>query len=329
MKRVLDIVIRMNNKFLIALVLIIIIGVISGCYPTGDVDEPRTYRYRTGTQGLVLNFPADGFTQLYENEDDVRLSIEIKNRGAFPQPEETDDFYGYVWIGGFDMSILELEPDAGDNRLDPVALEGKNPVNMEGGKDAFVFVGDTYDLPGGVPSYRTPIIVTATYLYKTVATPTVCVDPHPRSTEVREKVCRISEYGSIALAGSQGAPVAITSIEEDVTSNYLLFRIYVQNVGNGLVIPIGGIQEDPNLGYDWDELNKVEVGYVSVGNVPMDDCRPDDFIKLENNRGYMLCRVNINNLGTTTYKAPLNVELEYGYSSSVRKDIEIIKEVLY
>lgn len=319
----------MNNKFLMVLSLIVIIFLISGCRTPRGVEKPMRYQYRTGSEGLVLNFPTNGFTRLYENEDDVRMTVEIRNRGAFPQPEETGEFYGYIWVGGFDKSILELEPDADNNRLDAVSLEGKSPINMEGGREAVVFVGDIYNLPGGVPYYRTPIIATTTYFYKTVAAPTVCVDPYPRSAEVREKVCRIREYGSIAISGSQGAPVAITTIEEDATSDYLLFRIHMQNVGGGLVIPIGDIHEDPNLGYDWDELNRVEIGDVSVGNIPMDDCRPDDFIKLENNRGYMLCRIRTTTLGANTYNAPLNIELEYGYSSSVRKEIEIVKEVQF
>ncbi len=319
----------MNNKFLMVLSLMIIILLISGCGVPRGVEEPRSYNYRTGSQGLVLSFPADGFTRLYEYEDDVRMLVEVRNRGAFPQPEETGEFYGYIWVGGFDRSILELEPDTANNVLDEFSLEGKSPINMEGGRDAVVFTGDVFGLPGGVPFYRTPIIVTATYEYKTIAAPTICVDPYPRSSEVREKVCQIYEYGSMAISGSQGAPVAITSIEEDATSGYLLFRIHVQNVGGGLVIPIGDIFEDPNLGYDWDELNRVYIGDVSVGNVPVDDCRPDDYIKLENNRGYMLCRISTARLGSPTYKAPLNVELNYGYSSSVRKDIEIVKDVQF
>ena len=306
---------------------------LSGCtgYPR-NADIPREIQFRTGSQGLELRFPADTPTRLYEN-DMVKFLVEIRNRGAFPQFDERGEFNGFLWVGGYDKSVVELLPQEGHRQLDANALEGKSEVNLDGGYSGVVIEGTTFNLPQGTSYYRTPIIVTATYWYKTIATSTVCIDPNPRSPDIREKVCRITEYGNVALSGSQGAPVAITNIEEDVTADNLLFKIYVQNVGGGMVIDENDIDNDPNQGYEWDSLDWVYIKDVSIGNVHLDEagqCRPDigEFLKLINGKGYIFCKMSTASIDSV-YKAPLNVQLEYAYANSIQRDIEIFRELNY
>lgn len=317
----------------VLMVVTVIVVFLSGCtgYPRG-VEPPREMNYRTGSQGLELRFPADTPTRLYEN-DEARFLVEIRNRGAFPQFDEMGEFNGFLWVGGYDNSVIELIPQEGHRQLDGNALEGKSEVNVEGGYSGVVIEGRTFSLPQGTPYYRTPIIVTATYWYKTIATSTVCIDPNPRSPDVREKVCRISDYGSVALSGSQGAPVAITNVEEDVTANNLLFKIYVQNVGGGMIIDENNIDNDPNQGYEWDSLDWVYIKDVSVGNIHLDEagqCRPDigEYLKLINGRGYIFCKMSTASIGTV-YKAPLNIQLQYAYANSIQRDIEVFRELNY
>ena len=305
----------------------VVLILIIGCSGVRTREPKRSVDYRTGSEGLVLDIVSD-FDRIYEFDQDVNVVVEVRNRGAFPQAGETIE--AYIWAGGFDTDILELRTETGNGALDTTSLEGKSPVNLDGGYTAAVFEADVHDLPSGTPSYKTPIIIDATYKYKTIASPIICVDPNPSITEIKERVCEVGQYGSVSLKGSQGAPVAVTRVEEDVTSNYILFRIYVDNVGGGRVIPKDGShgpQWNPNKGYDWDELNKVYINRVTVGNTDVDSCSPDvgSNIDVEKGRGYILCRFQAT--GDGVYKSPLNIELEYGYQSSIRQDIEVIKEV--
>lgn len=319
-----------KKVFILAIIVAIVLAGCTG-YPRG-VEPPRETNYRTGSQGLELWFPADTPRRLFEN-DDVQFLVEIRNRGAFPQFDEVEEFNGYLWVGGYDDSVIELQPQGGDRQLDVNMLEGKSEVNIDGGYSAVVIEGRTFNLPQGTPFYRTPIIVTATYWYKTIASPTVCIDPNPRSPDVREKVCEVWDYGSVSLSGSQGAPVAITTIEEDVTANNLLFKIYVQNVGDGLIIDENDIDKDPNTGYEWDSLDWVYIKDISIGNIHLDEsgqCRPDvgEYLKLINDRGYIFCKMSTANINTV-YNAPLNIQLEYAYSDSIQRDIEVFRELNY
>ena len=200
----------------------------------------------------------------------------------------------------------------------------------------------TLGLPTGMPFYRPRLIVTATYLYKTIANPMVCVDPAPRSTKVREKVCEIGDYSSVgrgggsgrggsvgAGLGSQGAPIAVTRIEEDVASDAILFKIYIQNVGDGLVIPQNKILTNPNEGYDWRYMNEVEVD-IRLGNLPEPPkCKPSDGkVELIDGRGFIFCSFSKQGI-SQAYVTPLNIILKYGYSNSIERDIEIFEEIIF
>ena len=325
--------IKMEKKGVFMAILIILVLTLSGCKTTRD--EPSEINYRTGTEGLTVTFPTDTPTELYENDNNVRFIVEVRNKGAFPQNEEIGDFNGKLWIGGYDDSILTITPldssSIGNGvELKRNELEGKSVYNRDGGYSAVEFKANINDLPDGMPVYEPTIIVTATYKYTTIANPIICVDPEPRSTRVREKVCSIEDSISV---GSQGAPIAVTRVEESVTSNDFLFKIFIENLGNGFVIPTTEVGNDPNKGYDWRNTNTVKRGKISVGDIPMTECRPDINIQLIDGKGYIFCRLNkgVNSAISEgkTYETALNIKLDYGYTTSEEKKIKIFEEVSF
>lgn len=340
--------VKMEKKGVLIAILIILILIGAGCRST-RTDEPEEVNYRTGTEGLAIRFPTDTPTQVYERDKDVRFIVEVRNRGAFPQSEEIDEFRGKLWIGGYDDKILKIFPRLGSSvefGVDLVReeLEGKSPYNRDGGYSAVEFQMDVGDLPDGMPYYRPRIIVTTSYLYKTLANPIICVDPEPRSTRIREKVCEISDYAGVGTGGgsgkggsvgaglgSQGAPIAVTRVEEDVTTNDILFKIYIQNVGQGLVILESDIDQNPNEGYDWRDMNLVRVEDIKVGNIRMTECRPSigRDVQLIEDKGYIFCRLDKSVAEGKAYVTPLNIVLSYGYTTSEEKEIEVFEEVSF
>ncbi|MBW2983731.1 hypothetical protein KY361_01305 [Candidatus Woesearchaeota archaeon] len=316
----------MNKKMAGLFFLVIVIG-ISGCREYEGEPTSEAMDYRTGSEGLVLEFPIDTITRVYENDPDVRMMVEIRNRGAFPQYDQIGQLNGRIWVGGFPRDIIDLRPES--DLLDDEALEGKSSYNLEGGYDGIIISGPAYELPQGTPYYPTKLIVTATYNYETIGSAKVCIDPFPRGTTVREKVCDVYDYSSISL-GTQGAPIAVTSIEEEATHRNLLFKIYVEDVGDGLLIDENDVAKNPNRGYDWDKLNKVRLVDVTVGNRMMTECRPDvgNYLTLIDGKGYIFCQLNTAGIDSV-YTTPLNIKLRYAYANSVSKDIEIFEEVEY
>lgn len=340
--------IKMVKKRVLIAILVVLIFLISGC-KRADVDEPTEYNYRTGTQGLELKFPTNIPTELYENDRDARFMVEVRNKGAFPQSGEVEEFNGKLWVGGHDERILKIYPRLGSSisqgvNLDGQELEGKSVYNRDGGYSGVEFQIDVGELPEGMPYYRPRLIVTTSYLYKTIANPMICVDPEPRSTRVREKVCDIGDYASVGSGGgsgsggrvgsgvgSQGAPIAVTRIEEDVTGTDIIFKIYIQNIGQGLVILESDIDQNPNEGYDWRDMNLVRIEDIKVGNIRMTECRPSigRDVQLIDEKGYIFCRLDKSVAEGKAYVTPLNIVLSYGYTTSIERDIEIFEEVSF
>jgi hypothetical protein len=337
----------------VSIVVFIVILLMSGCSPY-RTDEPQEVNYRVGTEGLTMRLPTDTPTQIYERDSDVRFIVEVRNKGAFPQSDEVDEFRGKLWVGGFDDRILQIYPRLGSSieygvDLFGEELEGKSPYNQDGGYSAVEFQMDVGELPQGMPYYRPRLIITSSYFYKTIANPMICVDPEPRSTRIREKVCEIGDYGAVGTGGgsgrggsvgsglgSQGAPIAVTRVEEDVTTTDILFKIYIQNLGSGengrgLVILESDIDLNPNEGYDWRDMNLVRIEDIRVGNLPMTECRPSigRDVQLIEDKGYIFCRLDKAAAGGKAYVTPLNIVLSYGYTTSVQRDVEIFEEVSF
>ena len=325
--------VKMEKKGFLIICLVLIILIFIGCKPT-KTDGPSEVNYRTGTQGLVLEFPVDTPNQIYEGDQNIRFSIDVRNKGAFPQSDELMDTIGHLWIGGYDSNLLTISPvppaniDEGVD-LSGEELEGVSPYNLNGGHTTTEFQINANPLPKGTSYYKPNLIFTASYLYKTLASPMICIDPEPRSTRIREKVCTIQQSMSL---GSQGAPVSVSKIEEDVTGTDFLFKIYIDNVGGGLIIPESRVDENPNQGYDWKELNKVKIDEVSIGNTQnMMVCRPivGSDVQLIDGKGYIFCRLAKTVVEGKSYETPLNVKLSYGYTTSAQKTIEVFEVVSF
>ena len=120
----------------------------------------------------------------------------------------------------------------------------------------------------------------------------------------------------------------MSRVEEEVTSGSIIFRIEIQNSGKGLVINENDIARDPNAGYDWRDLNLVEIEEISVGNQDILDCKPSvgEFVRLINNKGFIICRLRTTGINSV-YTTPMNIKLRYGYSSSIRKEIDVVNDI--
>jgi hypothetical protein len=164
--------------------------------------------------------------------------------------------------------------------------------------------------------------LTNCYLYTTFAAPLVCIDPDPYS-DVR-KVCSPDQ---LSFSGSQGAPIAITSIEQEASPRRSTFRINIQNVGRGEVFDAGQIQKCSPYIADRvrpSDKNVVYVGDIRIGNQRLIDCTPRGFVRLQNGRGTITCSYPYEFVGLqSAYETPLYVELWYGYSDTELRQMQI------
>ncbi len=303
-------------KILMFMCLIIFL---TGCQLKKTDRASEDYRY--GTQGLVLNF-LQNFppSRLYDDEP-FDVTLETANTGAYDAGGVNDK----VYLSGFDPSIITSISINGEKLP---ALEGKNAFNPQGTFDYVSFKGILRNLRSrNIDKYPFRLFATACYNYKTFSSSNICIDPDPYSPTTKEKVC-IPQ--SISL-GNQGAPIAISSVDVEASPGRTRFKIHINNAGGGEVFKGGANYLSKCSPYnpsglefndmDYIKLNKVEVSGVSI----LSSCKPlnNGYLKLTNNYGFVICEIG-SPKGSSAYVTPLVIELDYGYRSSVSKNVEIL-----
>jgi hypothetical protein len=129
----------------------------------------------------------------------------------------------------------------------------------------------------------------------------------------------------MTLSGGQGGPVGVTRIEQEIGSNSIHFRVYIKNMGGGSVIRTTGFDECP-FDLELEHLNRVGVTIdTSFDTSPR--CTPSgtssDPVFLVNGEGFIYCSFR-KPTAESAYLTPLNIQLDYIYSSAISRQVDII-----
>jgi hypothetical protein len=206
-------------------------------------------------------------------------------------------------------------------------MKGDNSAYPGGDIDFKTFkVQMTSRWPAGQDYFNIPYQIKTCYAYTTFVSPMLCIDPDPFSDE--RKVCNAETY---TWGGSQGAPVAVTRVQQTNTGKELLIELTIKNVGPGRVWDAGYLegcspyfpgQVKPKM------LNTVYLGYAYVGDRPL-DCTNYYQVRLDPNtqEARITCRYDMttaDDIGSG-YQIPLKMELWYGYEETVSQQITVRK----
>ena len=301
----------MIKKTIIYTILILTI-IIAGCTGGSNTKgQNQNVNYHSGTKGLELKFynkaPPD---KIYKGMP-LDVMVEYSNKGAYNIQG------GKIYLSGFDPRYVSFSP----SYLENLVAEGKNVFNPDGKitttqtfTDSSVGAG----IPDSVDKIKQTIKATACYIYRTEASIDVCINPKTINS-LTEDICQVQ---TVSPSGGQGAPIAITKVEEEVYQNTIQFRIYFQNVGGGTVMKSNVIDHCDTM------LNRMDANKLDVISVSFSDkgmrCDPQNPVNVdETGKGFIFCKYTGADLGQSAYKTTLKVELEYGYRTSIQKDVEI------
>ncbi len=292
--------------------LILILFALSSCSP-GSRGNPREgeiqqREYHTGSQGLTLRFlPGSPPESVYKG-DPLSIVVEYSNKGAY------DITNGHLYISGYDKSYITFTREY---MLD-LNAKGKSEFNPLGElSKTFEFNDPAVSMPTHVDVYSPKFLVTACYEYKTEAFKEVCIDPDPFSIAPQEKVCTVHDVSF----GTQGAPVAVTHVEETTSKNRVQFRTHISNVGGGTVISDNAPISECHKRLKRDDIDKVKVrAKFSNKNLR---CEPET-VRLVNGKGIAVCSYE-GDLGDEAYLTVLNIELFYGYRTSIQGRTDIYR----
>ncbi|MFA6073253.1 MAG: hypothetical protein WC758_04020 [Candidatus Woesearchaeota archaeon] len=221
------------------------------------------------------------------------------------------------------ISSLNFEAIGGST----FTLKGDNAVSPGGDIDFKTFqVQMIAPWPAGQDYFRIPYQLKSCYGYTTFVSPMICIDPDPFSTE--KKVCTSSTY---TWGGSQGAPVAVTRLQQTNTGKEVVLDITIKNIGPGTVWDAGYMEScSPYMpgSVKANMLNTVYIGYAYIGTKAL-DCTNYYRIRLDptTKDARFICRYDMSdadNVGSA-YAIPLRMELWYGYEETISQQLTIRK----
>lgn len=306
-----------------------------------------------------INAFGDQFNQWVGTFECLGIDISIRNGYWNANIATIGELIGWDWlgdisIGGFNDNItsggfsLNIEGDHTDFDM-TIMYHGlglvliMSPMTFEsylgteyfleaddsrypgGGQDFLDYHVFMKSWPPGLDELNTEILMTNCYGYATYASPLVCIDSSPNTEH--EKVCK---PGTISLS-NQGAPVAVTKIEQETTRKKSIFTIYVKNIGTGDIIDFGYLERCSPY-YPGALLSKHK-NVLQAFNVRIEDrlleCNPEDGrVRLDQDgTGTIVCTYNHEFVNVqSAYETPLIIEFWYGYQKTDRENI-IFKKV--
>ena len=324
-----------------AILILIASLLVAGCM--GPTTEPTAPAHE-GTDGLQIEFISRSPPDEVYVQDIFPLSIEIRNKGAY-------DITNGKLLFGVEEEYINIPSEYKEDLIN-FNLNGRTAYDPIGGIVRETVQLSARSLDPQSETHTTIVSVTACYPYKTEATAQVCVDTDIFGQRQEEKICTpttlsMGTYteGGQDLPKGQGAPIAITKIEQRMlqhpTNTEAIkpeYTIYVKNMGGGLPVASRYYQNACRAtGVPRDALNVVGARvYLSDRSMQL-DCKPKldpnsadkmGHIKLEKDEDFIKCELSEGVAKTAgTFNSPLMIDLDYGYTFTVSKNVLIRKQV--
>jgi hypothetical protein len=300
------------KKLVFVLILIFVIG----CKTSGPTSTITETDIHIGTEGLVMELNDNMPPDVVYSGDTFPVGVKLDNKGAY------DIYRGIL--------LLNVEKDLLESKQSPIKvldIKGASFGNPKGDSETINFLLKSKDIGKEIETMTSNIILTTCYAYQTAFTDTICIDTDFYNLKNKVKACSAEDktYGS-----GQGGPVSITKIESKMMQedNFLkpVFLIYIMNEGNGGVISPEGVDlACSEFGVRKNDINKIDVEAYLASEGKKLNCVNSN-IKLAEGENMIRCVLEDGvDAKTEPYSTVLKVVLNYGYTETISKSIEIKK----
>jgi len=307
---------------------------------------------RKGTQGLSVEFVNNGPPDKVFHETQFPVGILAKNNGA-------SDIEGGKIVFGTEIEYV--------SEIDSIDLElsGKSIFSKNGDSRLFNRQPSTKKITGQSETHPTTIFATACYTYQTILGTSVCIDPDLFGVKQKQKVCTNPLEG-VEYGEGQGGPVVVTKVEtkllpteefpktgDDSAIVYKLkpqFIIEIENKGEGEPVKLDAIEracspistealvfKDFNTIKVTARLSDVDLNCKGNEDIGSEDATLIGTSRLRDKKGTIRCTLddilksgnNELNSNSDAYTSILRVQLDYGYTFTISKDITIQRILTY
>jgi hypothetical protein len=270
--------------------------------------------YRTGSQGLTVDFFPEITQQTHYENSRMNFGFYVHNKGAYD-----------VEQGQVSIAVTE--------RFLSVLGETSSFFSNLGGRSDFTPLGEriskVYRLDIG-PLDKTSVehsnmeaAVTLCYPYVTTLATDVCVNTDPYNPEALDTSCTIKDI----TTNTQGAPLAIKKVEIHPyykDEGYYLpeFTFHIENVNKGIPFRYDKINEFCSAQTIEPEYINQVLLFAKLSDTVL-VCDQPVFHLIKNEATVTCGLAELLQESSTSYVAPLYVELNYGYSQSFRKEFSV------
>ncbi len=321
------------------LLLIVVASVLlAGCQLTGSRDKgaiPDSSSAFEGKEGLVLSFFDNAPQDNLIPGSDFKIAVLLENKGAADIAcDKTPGSCGY-YLAFAKEPISGVTPSSGELKdallEDPKVKEQYTILGKEsylsGGRAAMEFSDKATAVKATTTASATFI---ACYPYKTSLSASVCVQTAHYTVPEKSRSCELKTLSF----SNQGAPVAITKIEQEsiLSGGYVKprLKVYISEAGRGTVIAKDvqslkkACTKDPtNLN---DIIGKVIVEEATISGKPLDCGKKTITLTGVPKKDFVECLFNDNVFeagAANNLVAPLKIVLGYGYQTAISKDVRI------
>ncbi|MBI2574467.1 hypothetical protein HYV82_01125 [Candidatus Woesearchaeota archaeon] len=335
-------------KSLTIVFLVVLAVFISGCSGSpgkgGDKDVsaklPFTYAaVHSGTEGVKVEFlpnapPAELLAPFKSGGSyPFKAALKLSNKGAF----DVED--GWVVLTS-EEDYMKL-----DSFKTAFSLKGKSIFNPGGDSGIEVFDGSTKPFrEGQSEKHKSIVLATLCYKYRTDVKTDVCIDTDVLGLSQKKKVCSVKDA---SLSGGQGAPLAVTKIEakifpegsgERIAFVKPQYVIYIKNTGDGEVLnPSADMSSacSSELVSNRDSEAFKRIWNIATVSASLSGkelvCSPNP-IRLRSKEDFVRCSLKDEDkidASIPSYTSPLTITFNYGYTTTISKEVTVTREVGY
>ncbi|MBI4438530.1 hypothetical protein HY640_01200 [Candidatus Woesearchaeota archaeon] len=311
--------------FLLALMLLL-----AGCAGRDNSTVlPVQDTFHTGTEGIMIGFlesspPSELLAPASSGSGyPFKVALRVQNKGAFDVSD------GVVAVN-VEQDYMSL-----DSSRKAFSLLGRSFATPVGEEELVIFSGYTRQFrESQAESHDSVVVASSCYKYRTELKSDVCIVSDAFGVSRGPSSCAAKDISS----SGQGAPVAVTKVVtkffpvgagRDVSSVKPVFELHLKNGGDGRVVSPGadvsslcssGPVSAGDSGKVW--------GYVSV-SARLSGARlscPSVPVRLPPEGAVVRCSLEEPLEAGASYVAPLIVEVDYGYISTVSKQVRILRE---
>jgi len=333
-----------NKKAVVIIGILLVLVVASGCEGGKIFGKKQDKRpitdadIRKGTDGLDMEFlknaPPENVFEGSQDDggkvitSDFPISLRLKNEGASNIEEG-------ILIFASEKAYVNVSLESKERQ--EFIIKGKSIYSPVGDEEFVTLTAGAKRISAQSETHPSTIFATACYPYNTILGTSVCIDTDIIGEVRGKKVCDIKD---LTFSEGQGAPVAVTKIETrmlpDVDVNKVKphFIIFIENKGNGEVVnskKLGAACSSSGLNYT--DFNTLTIS----ASLPQGDLKCSEnvdpgpaAVRLREKEDIVRCTLEDGiDIGRDAYTAPLKIELNYGYTFTISKDIIIEKVLKY